>query len=151
MHLDNDYNEPLVIETTEQRKTSPHRLSNTASISTLIASGALPATLPNATFTTTAQFKRDWSFYFNVSTSTIGTIILAYPSIFEIFKAALSTTASLSADDLRAAFLSLNGTRSYNRPVNLNPLTGVNDGSVNGIAQPPLGRRAGAGRQRVAG
>ena len=102
---------------------------------TLTAPNSLPSTLPAATFSTITQANRDWSFYYNITTTSIGAILSAWPTIFEIFKAALSTTASLSSSDLRTAFLALNGTRSYSRPVNLDPLTGVNDGSVTYIAQ----------------
>ena len=109
---------------------------------TLIAFSAKPATLPAATFHTVTQFKRDWARYFNVSVSSIGSLVLSYPSMFEIFKAALFTARSLSSEDLREAFLALSGTNSYAREVQLDPLTGVNDGSVTWISQ--LNRTAGS-------
>ena len=99
------------------------------------------ATLPAATFKTASQFKRDWAAFFNVSASTVSVQQVVYSTPLEIFKAALSTTTSLSSADLRDAFLSLNGTYNYGRPVAINAFTGVNDGSVTWIAQ--LSRTAG--------
>ena len=94
-----------------------------------------PATLPASTFKTALQFKRDWAAYFNVSVGAITVLQVVYSMPLDVLKAALTTTVSLSADDLRVAFLGLNGTYSFVRPVTIDPLTGVNDGSVTWIGQ----------------
>lgn len=91
--------------------------------------------MPAATFATVVEFKRDFAGYLNVSESGIGTLLLVYSNMFEIFKAALATTASLNFDYLRTAFLHLAGNTSYLRPVDFVHLTGVNDGSVTAILQ----------------
>ena len=89
---------------------------------------SIPATLPQPTFTTKAQFTKAWQSYYS-SSAAITTQQALYPMSFEMLKAALYRTASLSSDDLRAAYLSLNGS-TYIRRVLLNPLTGTNDGAI---------------------
>ena len=91
------------------------------------------ATLPVPTFRTKAYFIATWQAYYT-SPITPSSYQVLWPSIFEMFRAALSLTASLSSSDLRTAFLSLNGT-TYVRGVLFDPLTGCNDGSYAVAAQ----------------
>ena len=99
---------------------------------------AKPASLPGPpTWSTLSTFSRDWATYFNVSVSSLSTITVLYPSAFEIVKAALNVTQSLSSDDLRTAFLSLEG-NTYLRDVRFNNLTGINGASIAALAQVQL-------------
>ena len=92
------------------------------------SSGAGKATIPSPIFSTKAQQNNAWKAYFSQSTATSLQQSL-YPSGFDIIRSALSVSASLSSSDLRAAFLSLNGT-TYVRGVMFNNVTGVNPASV---------------------
>jgi hypothetical protein len=87
-----------------------------------------PATLPNPTFFTLASMINCWQAYSGSKAHPSNQQAL-FPSAFDIIRAALYLTPSLSSTDLRSAFLALNGT-TYVRAVGFNPLTGVNDASV---------------------
>ena len=91
------------------------------------------ATLPDPTFLTSAEFIAAWKAYYATDVSP-SSYQLLWPSIFEMLRAALLLTPSLSSDDLTAAFLLLNGT-TYVRGVRFDPLTGCNSGSVAVAAQ----------------
>ena len=95
---------------------------------------ALPASLPSPTYNTLAQFKRDWTTYFNVSASSLSNVVQLYPSVLDIVKAVLTSAVSLSSVDMRTAFLNLSG-NTYVRTVKFNPLLGTNDGSLTAVAQ----------------
>jgi len=97
-----------------------------------------PATLPNPTFFTLASMISCWKAYFS-STAALTNQQSLFPSSFEMIKAALYSTASLSSQNLRSAFLALNGT-TYVRAVAFNPVTGVNDASVTSPVQIQAGR-----------
>ena len=92
-----------------------------------------PATLPNPTFFTLASMISCWKTYFSSSAALTNQQSL-FPSAFEMIKAALYLTVSLSSPDLRSAFLALNGT-TYVRAVAFNPITGVNDASITSPVQ----------------
>ena len=86
------------------------------------------STLPSPTFATEAEARAVYAAYYNTSQPASVTALL-YPSLFEVLRAALSVATSLSSDDLRTAFLSLNGT-TFLRRVQLDPTTGSNPASV---------------------
>ena len=92
------------------------------------SSGAGKATIPSPIFTTKAQQNSAWQTYFNQATATSAQQTL-FPSGFDVIRSAMSVSASLSSSDLRAAFLSLNGT-TYVRAVLFSNVTGVNPASV---------------------
>lgn len=97
-----------------------------------------PATLPNPTFFTLASMISCWKAYFS-STAALTNQQSLFPSSFEMIKAALYSTASLSSQNLRSAFLALNGT-TYVRAVAFNAVTGVNDASITSPVQIQAGR-----------
>ena len=86
------------------------------------------ATLPAATFPTVGEALAAYTVYFNTSGLPTRTTLL-FAHQLEVLKAALTTAASLSSDDLRAAFLSLNGS-SFLTQVRMDPDTGTNPGAV---------------------
>ena len=90
-------------------------------------------TLASPTFDTLAQYKRDWSTYYNVTTTT--NLVQLFPSGLDIAKAALATATTLTADGLRAAFLNMTGKNTYVRSVGFNARTGTNDLSVSTASQ----------------
>jgi hypothetical protein len=91
------------------------------------------ATLPNPTFSSSLSVISCWHAYFG-STASLTNQQVLFPSAFDMIKAALYLTPSLSSVDLRSAFLALNGT-TYARPVGFNPVTGTNDAAVDETLQ----------------
>ena len=99
----------------------------------------LPANLPSPTFNNITEMQAAFKGYWN-TTALPSSLQQLFPGCFEVIRAALNTTQSLSSDDLRVAFLALDG-RTYIRGVKFNNETGVNDGSNSPIGQldPVLG------------
>ena len=80
------------------------------------------ATLPGVTFPSAGEAMASYSGYFGEAPTVF---FLLVATMFEIMTAGLSVSASLSSEELRAAYLSLNGT-TFLGDVQLDPLTGIN-------------------------
>ena len=93
----------------------------------------LPANLPSPTFNNITEMQAALMGYW-ATTALPSSLQQLFPGCFEVIRAALNTTVSLSSDDLRVAFLALNG-RTYIRGVRFNNETGTNDGSNSPIGQ----------------
>ena len=93
----------------------------------------LPANLPSPTFANITEMQHAFMGYWATATLP-SSLQQLFPGCFEVIRAALNTTVSLQSDDLRVAFLALNG-RTYIRGVRFDNETGVNDGSNSPIGQ----------------
>ena len=93
----------------------------------------LPSNLPSQTFQNITELQSVFMIYWQ-TTILPSSLQQLFPGCFEVIRAALNTTISLSSIDLRTAFLALNG-RTYIRGVRFDPITGVNMGSNSPIGQ----------------
>ena len=86
----------------------------------------LQATLPTSTFWSLTEMAGAFAYYTG-ALPNVGHVLTA--SMLDVVRAALAETASLTSDDMRAAFLGLSGA-TFAQNVRFNDVTGNNDASV---------------------